>query len=126
MGIITSIYETTGAFTIQIKDTNNCLLMRGGEVDSIAYIETVNEIYNENTDCKIFSQILRNIKSAQTGLSIQGVICFEFMDKHVVIKLKDIRADYVRSEYTFIPKEMVTEIKGGIYEVEKILMDSMN
>jgi len=131
MSIIDSIYESTGAFSIHIKETDNVLLMRGGEIDSIAMITEVGEMYNDHLDCKIMSFRIKNLIKACNGLDIHGIICFEFMDKHIYIKLNSLLKDnknngiFLTSEYQLIPKESMLEIKGGIYKTEKDLLDNL-
>lgn len=123
MSIIDSIYETTQAFSIHVKDADKVLLLRCGEVDAVSHIEKVGEMYNENTDCKIFTSHLFNLQSAGKGLSIKAILCFEFLDKHVFI-LNTIAMKHITKgeEHTFIPKELMGELKGGLYETERDIL----
>jgi len=126
MSIIDSIYEETGAFTMHIKDTNNILLIRNGEVDSVAIIIDVPEMYNENIDCKILNHNMNNILSASSALGLSGLLFFEYLDKHVFIPIGKAKTIIKGSEYTFIPKERVIEIKGGLYKIDYELVSNLS
>jgi len=132
MSIIDSIYESAGAFSIHVKDTDTYILMRGGEIDSIATVFTIGEMYAENLDCKVFSWRIKKLISASSGLDVQGILCFEFMDKHVIIKLSALKRinklnpNFLKGEYEFIKKEHATEIKGGLYQCDIETIEGMN
>ncbi len=126
MGIITSIYETTGAFSIHVKDTDRVILLRSGEVDSIVHIQETGEMWKEHLYCKIFTKHITDLQSASEALQIKALICFEFMDKHVFILNHSASKSIGNSEeYTLIPKELMTEIKGGVYSIEKQMINMM-
>lgn len=126
MSIIDSIYESTGAFSIHVKDTDKVFLLRNGEIDSIVHIQKVGELWKENLDCKIFTSHLFNLNSVSKGLQLSALVCFDFMDKHVFIlnsiAMQSITKD---TEYTLIPKELMTEIKGGAYGIDKEMLETM-
>jgi len=132
MLIIDSIYESSGAFSIKVRDTNNYILMRGGEVDTVALVTDHSEMYNEHLDCKVFTYQLKLLSKACEGLGIGGIVCAEYLDKHVIIKLNTLQninklnPNYLKSEYEFIKKENMREIKGGLYKVDKEMLEKLN
>lgn len=140
MSIRDSFIKTYDCFLSRINSSDNYLVLVGGSTKSVAHIAKTGEMWIDKLFVKVLTKHIKDLTTLQNILQIESVLCFEYFDKHVIVKNTRAREFVIRKflnpdnvkegdkliaeEYTLIDKEVCIEIKGGSYTCETQSIDN--